>query len=42
MTFTSLSGICKWSPPEINLFMGNLIKLPSKNPFTLFLKNSLT
>ena len=36
MTFTSYSGLCKWDPPEINLYLGNLIKLPSKNPFTVF------
>ena len=36
MTFISLNGIDKWNPPEINLFLGNFIKLPSKILFALF------
>ena len=29
MTFTSCSGICKWTPDEENLIMGQMIKLPT-------------
>ena len=28
MTFTSASGACKWNKPEINRYLGSLIKLP--------------
>lgn len=31
MTFTSMSGACKWNPEECDLKMGQLIKLPVKN-----------
>ena len=29
MTFTSCSGMCKWTPQDENLIMGSLIKLPT-------------
>lgn len=32
MTFTSLSGTCKWSPPEQDCVYGDLIELPPKKP----------
>lgn len=28
MTFTSMSGICRWDPPETDQMMGDLLKLP--------------
>lgn len=30
MTFYSLSGVCKWSPPEQDKIFGDLIRLPQK------------
>lgn len=33
MTFTSMSGICSWNPPEQDRIYGELIKLPPKSPF---------
>lgn len=32
MTFTSLSGTCRWDPPEQDYIYGDLIKLPPKSP----------
>ena len=28
MTFTSATGTCRWDPPETDLMMGALFKLP--------------
>lgn len=30
MTFTSMSGICKWNPPEYNKILGDMIEFPEK------------
>ena len=30
MTFTSMSGVCKWNPPEWDMIFGNMIKIPEE------------
>ena len=35
MTFSSLSGTCKWNPPEQDRIFGDLIKLPKKKLYPI-------
>jgi len=35
MTFSTMSGVCKWNPEKINKYFGDLIKLPPKKVFPL-------